>query len=150
MHNDVRSRTSAYAIATAAGHLLLTRLSEASTIFPPGLWHLPGGGIDPGEQPREALTRELREETGLELRESRLVDARTYTAHRLGVSWHLVGLFYVVDVSTGPVTVTKTDDSTSDVAWMPMSGLDDTILSPAAIDGLALVRSFRDSARREF
>lgn len=29
------------------------------------IWATPGGGIDPGESPREALTRELHEELGL-------------------------------------------------------------------------------------
>ncbi|MEU0569512.1 hypothetical protein ABZ297_29625 [Nonomuraea sp. NPDC005983] len=41
----------------------------------------------------------------------------------------------------GPVTVTKTDDSTSDAAWLPLAGLSDAMLSPPAIDGLALLRS---------
>ncbi|MCX4821367.1 NUDIX domain-containing protein [Streptomyces sp. NBC_01142] len=91
----VRSRVSAYAIATAQDQLLLTQLSDVSPVFTPGLWHLPGGGIDPGEQTRETLERELQEETGLELLDARLVDARAYTAHRLGVSWNLVGLFYL-------------------------------------------------------
>ncbi|MCX4736420.1 NUDIX domain-containing protein [Streptomyces sp. NBC_01363] len=139
MGSDVRSRISAYALAVADHQLLLTRLSDSSPVFMPGLWHLPGGGIDPGEQPRESLARELYEETGLELLDARLVDARSYTAHRLGVNWHLVGLFYVVDLKPGQLAVTKTDDSTSDVSWMPLSGLEESRLSPAAIDGLAMI-----------
>lgn len=31
----------------------------------PGAWQMPQGGIDPGEAPREAALRELREETGV-------------------------------------------------------------------------------------
>ncbi|WAM00535.1 NUDIX domain-containing protein [Streptomyces sp. Je 1-369] len=119
--------------------LLLTRLSAASPVFEPGLWHLPGGGVDPGEQPEEALARELHEETGLELVGARLVDARTYSARRLGVSWHLVGLFYVVELAPGAIRAEEADGSTSDVAWLPLSGLDESVLSPAAVDGLGMI-----------
>ncbi|WP_327268920.1 NUDIX domain-containing protein [Streptomyces sp. NBC_01218] len=76
----MRSRISAYALARSGDRMLLTRLSEASPVFVPGLWHLPGGGIDAGEQPQAALARELYEGTGPELLSSRLLDARTYTA----------------------------------------------------------------------
>ncbi len=36
-------------------------------------WNLPGGGVEPGEAPWEAVTREVMEETGLEVRIERLI-----------------------------------------------------------------------------
>lgn len=38
------------------------------------LWNLPGGGIEAGESPREAVIREVKEETGLDVGMDSLVD----------------------------------------------------------------------------
>ncbi|MFE4617041.1 MULTISPECIES: NUDIX hydrolase [Streptomyces] len=140
MDAHVRTRVSAYAIAVEDDRLLLIRLSDASPVFTPGLWHMPGGGIDPGEQPVEALARELREETGLELADARLLDARTYAVRRDGVSWSLTALFYVVALKGGVPAVSEIDGSTDAVAWIPLADLQDhTVLSPAAADALLML-----------
>jgi len=139
METTPRTRVSAYAVAVdGRERILLARLSRESAVFEPGLLHLPGGGVDPGEQPVEALARELREETGLELRGARLLDARAYTSTRLGVSWHLVALFYAVDLSPGEPRVTEVDGSTASVAWWPLAELVDAELSPPTVDGRAM------------
>ncbi len=54
-----------------SGRVLLCRLSYVD------LWSLPGGGVDHGETPVEAVVREVKEETGLDARVRRLVGVDT-------------------------------------------------------------------------
>ncbi|GAA2298553.1 NUDIX domain-containing protein [Streptomyces kunmingensis] len=131
-----RTRVSAYALVVREGRVLLARLADNSPVFAPGLWHLPGGGIDHGEQPTEALERELREETGLELVDARLLDSRAYTVRRGGVHWHLIALFYAVELKGDVPEVVEVEGTTEAVEWLPLAGLDESALSPAARDGL--------------
>ena len=52
------------------GRLLLIRRGHAPGA---GLWSLPGGRVEPGETDTEALVREMREETGLEIEAGQLI-----------------------------------------------------------------------------
>ncbi|MFJ3666171.1 (deoxy)nucleoside triphosphate pyrophosphohydrolase [Streptomyces sp. NPDC090106] len=47
-----------------AGRLLAARRSAPPELA--GRWELPGGKVEPGEEPEAALVRELREELGIE------------------------------------------------------------------------------------
>lgn len=53
------------AISDSKGRLLMTERPFHKTWG--GLWELPGGKIEPGESPEEALSRELHEEIGIEV-----------------------------------------------------------------------------------
>lgn len=52
-------------ILTPEGRLLLQRGQDPVDPSAPPYWFLPGGGVEPGESPGEALRRELLEECGL-------------------------------------------------------------------------------------
>ena len=67
---DYRLRPGAYAILPRDGRLLVTH----QTAPVPEL-QLPGGGIDPGEQPLQALHREVFEETGWRIARPRRLGA---------------------------------------------------------------------------
>jgi 8-oxo-dGTP diphosphatase len=64
-------------ITNEAGQVLLLD----HVLRPRSGWGLSGGFLEKGEQPETALRREVREETGLELEDIRLVRIRTMQRH---------------------------------------------------------------------
>ena len=55
----------AAALCDGAGKILLQKRPEGRSMS--GLWEFPGGKIEPGETPEQALVRELREELSIEV-----------------------------------------------------------------------------------
>ena len=58
----------AVALIDADDRLLIAQRPEGKALA--GLWEFPGGKIDAGERPEEALIRELREELGITVKEA--------------------------------------------------------------------------------
>ncbi|MGX4652176.1 NUDIX domain-containing protein [Micromonospora sp. SCSIO 07396] len=127
---DRRQRFAAYGLVTDPdGRVLLTLIAPG---YPgAGLWHLPGGGTDHGEQPVDGLLRELVEESGQRGRVDRLILAdNLHNPGAVGpegrpLDWHGVRVIYrvLVDEPTGPVVTEQAGGSTADAAWFTYAQL---------------------------
>lgn len=120
-----RQRIAAYALLQRGDQVLLTRMSARTRI--PGRWTLPGGGIDHGEDPKEALVREVYEETGLHIHPGLVVDVHSshFTGPRSdGVveDYHGIHLIFLARLlpESGDVEphVTELDGSTDLARWV--------------------------------
>ncbi len=94
-------RVSAYALCVRDGQVLLARYIGH---LPPR-WTLPGGGVEHGEHPADAVLRELTEETGYSGRVVQLLgidSARHQYERDYGVlDQHALRIMYAVDIVGG-------------------------------------------------
>jgi 8-oxo-dGTP diphosphatase len=115
-----RVRLAAYAWCEQDGAVLLTRISVRGPGG--GLWTLPGGGLDFGEDPLAGVVREVAEESGLVVAPGDLLGVRsailqpdeTISGHRL----HMVGLLYRGRITGGHLR-NEPDGSSDLAAWVP-------------------------------
>lgn len=124
--------------------ILLSRL--APRVSRAELWTLPGGGVDHGEDPRDALIREVHEETGLA---ATVGDrARVYSTHmprspRDGqlVDAHAIRLVYEgwVPPDSPVPRVVEVDGSTSEASWHALDDVASGAVPVASVVSEALV-----------
>ncbi|MCW3158874.1 NUDIX hydrolase [Micropruina sonneratiae] len=120
----VRQRLAAYAMVLSSHGLLATEFSNRTAV--PHSWGLPGGGIDPGENPSQAVIREAIEETGQHIEIAHLLDIQT--DHWIGRSptgvvedFHAVRIIYAATCPepTTPV-VNDVGGTTASARWVPL------------------------------
>src|SRR3954463_12560715 len=81
----------AVALIDADGRVLIAQRPEGKQLA--GLWEFPGGKIEPGERPEEALIRELREELSIEVKAPCLAPL-TFASHAYE-DFHLLMPLYI-------------------------------------------------------
>ena len=132
------TRVAAYGLLERDGEVLLTLLGPSPHTHS-GRWTLPGGGVDHGERPADAVVREVYEETGHRVRIVGLldVDAERLAYDRDGrpVVEHPVRVFYRLEVTGGELGVVEVGGSTVEVAWWPRRALPES-MTPYARDAV--------------
>ncbi len=117
----------AAAVLVENGRVLLTRRKSGTHLE--GRWEFPGGKVEAGEDPRDALRRELREEIGIDAEVGEIVDV---TFHRYDDAEKAVLLlfFHATRTARSP------DPRAIDVAafeWAGREKLDPAVFPPADV-----------------
>lgn len=93
-------KTDVRAIILHEGKLLLVRESDD------GGWSLPGGWADVGDSPTVAIIREVQEETGLDVRVSRLLGVWDRNQHgHPPYPWHVYKMIFLCEVIGGELAI---------------------------------------------
>ncbi len=140
---DQLQRVAAYALVVDEERLLMSQLSEL-VHGAAGLWTLPGGGVDPGEEPLAAVVREVHEETGQRVLVDDLVQVQS--AHwaegrgggpRQHEDFHAVRLIHRARCPRPrTVQVMELGGSTGAAAWVPFEELPDLPLAAMVREAL--------------
>ena len=105
-----------------------------------GRWFLPGGGIEHGEHPADALVREFSEETGLRVEAAALRGVLSdLTTLPDGTELHTVRVVYRVDRWSGVLQAEETGSSDA-VRWVEageVAGIGVMPYVTAALDAFA-------------
>jgi 8-oxo-dGTP diphosphatase len=124
----------AVALIDADGRILLAQRPEGKSLA--GLWEFPGGKVEAGETPEAALIRELREELGIETKESCLAPL-TFASHSYG-DFHLLMPLFVCRRWQGIATPREGQT----LAWVRAQDLRNYPMPPADIPLIPILRDW--------
>lgn len=110
------------ALVECSGHVLLVQRGQAPG---KGLWALPGGFLDPDERLSAAASRELREETGLNLEdyESAFRQSHVYDAPERSDRGRVITHMYHYQLNQAQLPPVSGGDDAAQARWWPLQDI---------------------------
>jgi mutator protein MutT len=114
-------RIALYGVLVQSNQVLM-----AHTRVPSGIiTNFPGGGLELGEAPLEAVAREFQEETGLTVAVKELLFcSQLFQQNPEYPTEQLMHIFYRVERIGGDLTTTGNDDDVASVEWVALNDLE--------------------------
>ena len=109
------SASTAAFILNSRGELLVVRRGKEPA---KGTLDLPGGFVDNGETGEQAIIREIREETGLDIRQVEYLFSIPNIYRYSGMDIHTLDMFYACHAEDD--VPLKADDDVSESMWVPL------------------------------
>ncbi len=126
------------AVRDNSGRLLLAKRIDKSIPEAYGKWEFPGGKVDFGEQPEEALLREVYEECGLAIEIKRLLP-KVFThvwETTDGQSVQVFLLTYECVVVDGDLNNLRVADEIGELRFMTVADIDKEALLPNVVEAI--------------
>lgn len=128
-------------IQNAEGKILVTQRNDPRNRFSHNKWQYPGGSIEFGEHPVDALVREIQEEVGIDVEpviDQPIVYSHLYKEQNV----HIIAMTYPAVYKSGTIDITG-DPETGDYKWC-------TVEEIQQLDCLPLVQEMTEDALRVF
>jgi 8-oxo-dGTP diphosphatase len=119
---------------------LLLRRSDSES-FLPGVWGIPAGKVQPGEDPKEACLRELGEEAGLTGDVLGLMDYAVFSSRYNGNDLSNLQLNFLVRASENYVRLSP---SHSEFRWISLEDSDNKLLDPFTRNIMKCAKRYED------
>lgn len=134
---ELQFRPSVYGVIVLEGKVLLSKMWDG--------YDFPGGGIHKGERIADALTREVKEETGLTVKPGALIHASDdfFISIESRKKLHSILLFYTCEVVGGEISTDSFSEQEKNymqlAEWVPIESID-SLKFYNPVDSPALIR----------
>jgi|GEM_PF-1904478 len=133
------------ALIVKDGKVLVLRQAQALGVPAGGKCHPPGGIVEPGESVRDALIREVKEETNFDIDVGELLGIEEWQSEIRGEYCLFCGIYFSCKLAPGSPEL-RLDDESTEAIWVSLDTIDEfEVLEPSR----SLIRRYLQQNQQE-